>query len=823
MSPAQRRNLSLLAASLLLSALPVVSSLPVVAQQAGLAHSDPAPRVNAVPESSPLFASGNIVVTVEGCGVHGGTCTNVPYGTGNGSGNSSVGGYGDNQAAPLTLFQYKPTGTASAAFINSLVLPQSASGANVPVSGEYGSSSEASIQLSGGGQYLTVMGYGVPAEPFDQGYYPGFAGDPYGAAPSGALGQSGSLTGQSYTSVPRVLTLIDANGNINTATAVYNIYNTNNPRSAYTLTGSTAYLSGQGSGSDATGGVFYVPIGAADTAPTAITGLDTSSNTIAQDTRFVQIYNNTLYISVDSKEGSGNARSFVGTLGTPPATSLYMSGAGPTMLSGYGNSGGTGKVTITTGANSNGNNLNAGLQINTSPENYFFASASVLYVADGGDPKNNSANSSLGDGGLQKWINSKSDGTGTWSLAYTLYKGLNLIANSNSDGVSGLFGLAGTVSGNNVLLYTTSYTLSDLDVTYLYGITDNLTYTTASQAASETFATLDTAPLGSNFKGVSLAPTIPNGDVEITSIPSGLAFTSSGTGCAAGTYTTPVTLTWTPASSCTLSVVSQQSAQGVTYGFTQWDDASTNPTRVVTAPATTATYAATFLPVHAVSFSSVAHNFGSLSVGASTSGSSNYGVQVTNTSASTLTYTGVTLSGSSAFSVYGTNCGTSLAAGKSCEIIFSFAPTAPGTVSANWSLAGTPAGTAFNPSNGGTLSGTGISVGAVTLTTAKHNFGLQTAGTSSATFGAVLTNSTSATVAINIAAPTGNTADFTTTANNCGSTLKAGGFCNLQYKFTPTTTGVFSEFIGITANGGATPVTVGGTAYSGLTLVGTGN
>src|SRR5271155_1271472 len=92
---------------------------------------------------APFFTSGNLVVGVEGCGVHGGTCTSVPNGTGNGTGNSSVGGYGDNQSAPLTLFQYSPSGTSSVTFVNSLVLPQTVSGANFPVSGEYGSSSEA--------------------------------------------------------------------------------------------------------------------------------------------------------------------------------------------------------------------------------------------------------------------------------------------------------------------------------------------------------------------------------------------------------------------------------------------------------------------------------------------------------------------------------------------------------------------------------------------------------------------------------------------------------------------------------------------------------
>ncbi|MGA7240237.1 MAG: hypothetical protein WBY44_31425 [Bryobacteraceae bacterium] len=122
---------------------------------------------------STLFTPGNLVVAVEGCGLHGNTCTSVPHGTGAGAGNSSVGGYGDNQGAPLTLFQYAPNGTTSVTYVNSLVLPQNGSGANFPVSSEYGSSSEGTLQLSGGGQFLTIMGYGINAATFDAAYPPG--------------------------------------------------------------------------------------------------------------------------------------------------------------------------------------------------------------------------------------------------------------------------------------------------------------------------------------------------------------------------------------------------------------------------------------------------------------------------------------------------------------------------------------------------------------------------------------------------------------------------------------------------------------------------
>ena len=113
--------------------------------------------------------------------------------------------------------------------MNSLVLPQTSSGANLPVSGEYGSSSEGTLQLSGLGQYLTIMGYGINAAIFDAAYYPLTSMDPYGALPSGALAQSGSLTGKSYTPVARVLALVDAYGNVNSSTGLFNIFNNANP------------------------------------------------------------------------------------------------------------------------------------------------------------------------------------------------------------------------------------------------------------------------------------------------------------------------------------------------------------------------------------------------------------------------------------------------------------------------------------------------------------------------------------------------------------------------------------------------------------------
>jgi hypothetical protein len=79
---------------------------------------------------------------------------------------------------------------------------------------------------------------------------------------------------------------------------------------------------------------------------------------------------------------------------------------------------------------------------------------------------------------------------------------------------------------------------------------------------------------------------------------------------------------------------------------------------------------------------SVKHNFGTLAAG--TSGG-NYGVQITNSTSSTVTLTlGSLTNTADGFSEVGTNCGSSLAVNASCELIFSFTPATSGlgTVSA---------------------------------------------------------------------------------------------------------------------------------------------
>jgi hypothetical protein len=196
------------------------------------------------------------------------------------------------------------------------------------------------------------------------------------------------------------------------------------------------------------------------------------------------------------------------------------------MLKGFGNSGGTGQVTITSGTT---NGINSpGQTVNLSPEDFFFANSTTLYVADSGDGKQTSASSSLGDGGLQKWSLVGS----TWTLDYTLALGLSLVSNNSTAGgcgtgtgacTTGLLGLTGELidNGTEVELFATNYTLNDLNSTYLYEITDVLG---AMTNPGEAFTQLATAPADSNFKGVSFAPSDVADPLTPTPLPTSWTF-----------------------------------------------------------------------------------------------------------------------------------------------------------------------------------------------------------------------------------------------------------------------------------------------------------
>lgn len=423
---------------------------------------------------------------------------------------STVSGTTLDSASPITLQQFTlgNNGTTATA-AGSLVLPQTTVGANSAISGEYGSASEGILQRSVDGQYLTIAGYGVNANTFNSA-----PSTTYGTS---ALGQTTSLTaaqqtGTPVTTVPRVIALIGANGSVDTTTALTGVFNQNNPRSVATVDGSSFYISGQGaSKTDPTQGVFLASRGA-----TTATAIDNST-----DTRVVSIANtgsgNQLYVSRDYNPPGGGAQNFTnvssltnGSGGLPTSSSGLVTTHITPPASPLSSGGNNGSINLTADLANGVNNSRIGSFVYLSPEQYFFANSTTLYVADSGQPKNGNANkAALGEGGLQKW----SLVNGNWVLDYDLVNGLNLVNNANANssnptapGVTGLLGLTGVVVGDQVELFATSYGLNELSPSYLYEITDTLDFTSIGQAGNEQFNTLLAADPGESIRGVSFAP-----------------------------------------------------------------------------------------------------------------------------------------------------------------------------------------------------------------------------------------------------------------------------------------------------------------------------
>ncbi len=399
--------------------------------------------------ASPVFTPDDLVVSISGDG-------------------DGSGVYTDNQATPIVLEDIGLDGSVH----GTLVLPQSTTVVNgvteYAISGEYGSSSEGSLELSADGHSLVIAGYAVNAQTYNAG----------GAAVYGnaALAQSTSLQGGTYTAVQRVIADITANGTVDTSTALYGVFNTNNPRSVATVDGSAFYISGQGVKGDTTQGLFLVRDGA-----TTATAIDNTT-----DTRTAEIYNGQLYVSRDSKQGAGGTSNI----------DVYGPGLPTTSTAGTILVGISQSVTLGAGQGNTVNGSAVGSRVNLDPENFFFANSSTLYVADGGTPKQGG----VGDGGLQKWSYSG----GQWMLDYTLSQGLNLAGPGAAAGTTGLIGLTGKVVGDTVQLYATNETVGDLDQKYVFGINDSLSGTSGT---GEAFATLLTAAADTNIRGIAFAPT----------------------------------------------------------------------------------------------------------------------------------------------------------------------------------------------------------------------------------------------------------------------------------------------------------------------------
>lgn len=158
-----------------------------------------------------------------------------------------------------------------------------------------------------------------------------------------------------------------------------------------------------------------------------------------------------------------------------------------------------------------------------------------------------------------------------------------------------------------------------------------------------------------------------------------------------------------------------------------------------------------------------------------------------------------------------TNCGTALAAGKSCRIQVKFAPTAAGSLSAAVSIPVTGQ-TALEAG----LAGTGVTSATPVLvaTPAPAAFGVYVVGDNP---------SMNLTVKNHKGYPIGirsmwlsSSAVFSVTGNNCPAILAGGASCTVQFTFTPTQVTSYSATWTLTEDSGAkSPISVTGSGGTG--------
>jgi hypothetical protein len=405
------------------------------------------------------------------------------------------------------------------------------------------------------------------------------------------------------------------------------------------------------------------------------------------------------------------------------------------------------------------------------------------------------------------------------SINYPQYEGTATFYYAVGTGTPKSFGTC-TVSSSSLSTCSALFTGSAIGPGP-YNITVALTWPTtpgASTTQTETSAPTAIVIQDATSLAASANPSnITSGNTTVTA-----TVTDSATSTFKPTGTVSFTLGATQLGSCTLTAGSCSvtvSASQLASGSNTINASYGGVANTYTASSGNAIVTLSSAPN--LTFSSVTHNFGTVAVNTSTSGNSNFGVKLTNSSGNPFTFS-LQLTGSSEFS-QANNCGGTVAPSSSCEIIFIFAPTVYGPQTANWTL-GTQTGFVFGPSDGGTLTGTGVRSGAVTLASSGFNFGTISDGTVSGSYDDVLTNTTASPVTL---AFTSLAAPFSVVENDCPSSLPAGASCDLQFEFSPTAAGTAHQKFGITVDGGKIAITAGGTgnsgvAVTGITLTGTG-
>jgi hypothetical protein len=180
-------------------------------------------------------------------------------------------------------------------------------------------------------------------------------------------------------------------------------------------------------------------------------------------------------------------------------------------------------------------------------------------------------------------------------------------------------------------------------------------------------------------------------------------------------------------------------------------------------------------------------------------------VTLTNTGTATLDLSNVATTGD--YAVQSNTCGAQVLAGNNCAITIAFTPITKSTRTGILQLADNAAN---NPQRV-TLTGTGMSIA---LSPTALNFGSEPVGQTTAPQTVTVSNVSAASVNITGITIGGEPADYTISANTCGSSLAGGTSCSLNVSFNPSKKGTRNGKLNVADNGGGSIATA--------TLTGTG-
>ncbi len=269
-----------------------------------------------------------------------------------------------------------------------------------------------------------------------------------------------------------------------------------------------------------------------------------------------------------------------------------------------------------------------------------------------------------------------------------------------------------------------------------------------------------------------------------------------------------------PGASCQINVTFSPTANGTRAGTLNVASGSVYVPSITTIATLNGTG---FLLTNGASLSPASTNFGTVLLGASSAPTA---FTFTNIGTTSLASVAVSLSGGGFTQT--NNCTATMAAGASCTINVTYAPTAAGTANGTLTVA---SNSTTNPTVTAALTGTGAAAtSTIALTPGTQDFGSVNIGATSADFNFNVTNTgnTAVTgVTLAVTAPFQQSTTSATGGSNCSSTLAPGASCTVILTFNPTAVGAASGTLTVASGSLTNPIVTSSLTGTGVSTTAT--